>query len=73
VFSRKKLSPSARHTLQSILEDVSYTCGALLDDLELPEDLKSVALQYQVHSQAALGEKVERACYTQINFKGLPQ
>ena len=45
VFSKKKLPPAARNTLQSILEEVSYTCGASLEDLDLPESLGSVVIR----------------------------
>ena len=42
VFSKKKLSTAARTTLQSLLEDVSYTCGASLEDLHLPMGIQVV-------------------------------
>ena len=42
VFSKRKLSVG---TLQSILEDVSYTCGASFDDLSLPESLSGVVVR----------------------------
>ena len=45
VFSKRKLSVTARSTLQAILEDVSYTCGASLDDLDLPDSLSSVVIR----------------------------
>ena len=35
IFSKKKLSAAARTTLQSLLEEASYTCGASLEDLHL--------------------------------------
>lgn len=45
VFSKRKLSVGERSTLQSILEDVSYTCGASFDDLSLPESLSCVVVR----------------------------
>ena len=45
VFSKRKLSVAARSTLQAILEDVSYTCGASLDGLDLPDSLSSVVIR----------------------------
>ena len=44
VFSKRKLSIAARSTLQSILEDISYTCGSSLHDLDLPDSLSSVVI-----------------------------
>ena len=40
LYSQKKLAKRDRHDLQSILEDVSFTCGAQLQDLNLPERLR---------------------------------
>ena len=37
LYSKHKLSTSARRALQKALEDVTYTCGAQLQDLELGE------------------------------------
>ena len=37
VFSKRKQSVAAHSTLQAILEDVSYTCGASLDNLDFPD------------------------------------
>ena len=34
VLSKKKLSAAAHSKLQSILDDVSYTCRTSLEDLE---------------------------------------
>ena len=45
IFSKRKLSVAARNTLQSVLEDVSYTCGASLEDLALPDSLSSVVIR----------------------------
>ena len=35
LYSRRKLAVSERKALQRVLEDVTYTCGAQLQDLEL--------------------------------------
>ena len=45
VFSKRKLSVGEHSTLQSILEDVSYSCGASFDDLSLPESLSGVVVR----------------------------
>ena len=42
LYSQKKLTKKDRHDLQSIFEDISFTCGAQLQDLDLPERLRGV-------------------------------
>ena len=42
LYSKKKLQASERQALQQALDDVMYTCGAQLQDLELPESLAEV-------------------------------
>ena len=42
VAAQKKLSAAAHNKLQSILDYVSYTCRASLEDLDLPESLQGV-------------------------------
>ncbi len=37
--------------LERLLEDVSYTCGATLDELDLPENLKSVCVMLSAMTQ----------------------
>ena len=59
VFSKKKLSPSVRTTLESILEDVSYTCGASFNDLDLPESLASIIIR-----DHRCGDIIERLYYS---------
>ena len=59
VFSKWKLSVAAHRTLQAILEDVSYTCGASLDDLDLPESLSSIVIRSH-----QCGNTVERLDYS---------
>ena len=41
----KELPAAAHSKLQSILDDVSYTCGASLEDLDLPESLQGVVIR----------------------------
>ena len=42
LFSRKKLSVCDKKQLQDILADTAYTCGATLEEIDLPDNLKSV-------------------------------
>jgi len=41
-FCKHKLKPDELSILEKILEDVSYSCGAAFDDLELPGCLVNV-------------------------------
>jgi hypothetical protein len=59
VFSKRKLSVAARNTLQSVLEDVSYTCGASLEDLALPDSLSSVVIR-----DHRCGDRIEALYYS---------
>lgn len=59
VFSKKKLSAVARNTLASILEDVSYTCGASLEDLDLPDSVASVEIRNH-----QCGDAIEKLYYS---------
>ena len=61
LISKKRLSPQSRFELSKIMEDVSYTCGALLDDLNMPEDLKSVCIR--AHKCHDLVETLYYSCY----------
>ena len=45
LFSRKKLSVRDKKQLQDILADIEYTCGATLEVLDLPDNLKSVVVR----------------------------
>lgn len=45
LYCRHKLSIQDRTTLRSILDETSYTCGASLDDLDLPDRLAGVCVQ----------------------------
>ena len=42
LFSESKLSPQSVVRLNSILEDISYTCGATFSDVVMPEGLQCV-------------------------------
>ena len=44
LYSPRKLSPSLRNQLSALLEDFTYTCGATLSDLELPDALSDVCV-----------------------------
>ena len=59
VFSKKKLPNTARSTLQSILEDVSYTCGSSFEDLDLPDSLASIVIR-----DHRCEDPIERLCYS---------
>ena len=41
VFEKKAYSPD-KHQLQLVLEDVSYSCGAMFNELDIPDSLTCV-------------------------------
>ena len=45
LFCRYKITVQERTLLQTILQDVSYSCGATLEDLDLPGRLKGVCIK----------------------------
>ena len=45
LFSKRKLSARERAQLEGIIADVSYSCGATIEDLILPDTLKSVGIR----------------------------
>ena len=45
LFSKRKLNPGAVGQLEVLLEDMSFTCGASFEDLDLPLDLQSVCVK----------------------------
>ena len=47
--------------LSRILENLSYTCGALFDDLDMSEDLKSVCIR--AHKCYDPVEKLYYSCF----------
>ena len=59
VFSKPKLSIATRSTLQSILEDISQTCGSSFDDLDLPDSLSFVVIRSH-----QCGDAIERLYYS---------
>lgn len=61
VFAKKKLSVAAIATLQSVLEDVSYTCGASLEDVDLGPSLASYKLMIRDHR---CGDNIEKLYYS---------
>ena len=42
LFSKRKLSVKDRAELQAILDDIAYSCGATLEELDLPEKFSCV-------------------------------
>ena len=46
LFSKSKLSPQSVVRLNSILEDISYTCGATFSDVVMPEGLQCVCIRH---------------------------
>ena len=59
LFSKHKLSAAERATLQVVLEDISYTCGASLDELDLPDRLSTVVIRNH-----QCGDAIERLYYS---------
>ena len=59
LYSKQKLSRKEREDLQGILEDYSFTCGAPLQDLELPGRLVNVYSR-----DLACFEPIEKLYYT---------
>lgn len=45
ILSKKKLNPQNFILLNRIVEDISYTCGTSLNDLDLPAELESVCIK----------------------------
>lgn len=58
LFSKQKLTSVQRQTLEAILNDVSYSCGASFEDLEFPDGLDSVCIR-----DHNCGDPVERLYY----------
>ena len=59
LFSKKKLTNLQRRTLEAILDDVSYSCGASFEDIEFPDGLESVCIR-----DHNCGDPVERLYYS---------
>ena len=45
LFSKSKLNPQSIKNLESILEEISYTCGASFSNVDMPNDLKPVCIR----------------------------
>ncbi len=60
LFSKKKLNPNSIVRLENILSDITYTCGATFDDLDLPSELQSVCIK--VHQCTDPIEKLYFSC-----------
>ena len=59
LYSKHKLSASDRRALQRALEDVTYTCGAQLQDLELGDRFSDVFVrQIRCHDPVELYQSV---------------
>ena len=59
LYSKFKLTKKERTDLQAAIEDVSFTCGAPLQDLQLPGHLSEVYAR-----QLSCGEPIEKLYYT---------
>ena len=45
LFSKSKLNPQSIKNLESILKEISYTCGASFSNVDMPNDLKPVCIR----------------------------
>ena len=63
LLSKKKLSVSDKVQLESILSDISYTCGSTFDDIELPDNLKGVVVH--IHR---CNDPVEKLYYSAVKM-----
>jgi hypothetical protein len=45
MFSKRKLSLHQQQEFQKIVSDLSYSCGATMEDVDLPEYLKCVEIR----------------------------
>ena len=50
IFSKKKLSPQGKADLARLLDNISYTCGATFDEINLPESLNTICIRAYLHS-----------------------
>ncbi|XP_019855518.1 PREDICTED: uncharacterized protein LOC109584280 [Amphimedon queenslandica] len=59
IFSKKKLSPQGKADLSRLLDDISYTCGAAFDEINLPESLNTICIKtHNCH------DKIEKLYYS---------
>ena len=61
LFSKRKLSVKERAQLEEVIAEISYTCGATVDDLVLPDNLKSIGIRS--HSCSDPIEKIYYSAY----------
>ena len=71
--SKRKLSAAERASLQVMLEDISYTHGASLDELDLPDRLSTVVIcNHQCGDgyiiQLVMRRYMHLLCYTASNL-----
>ena len=59
LYSRFKLTKKEKSHLQHVIEDILFTCGAPLQDLELPGRLNEVYTR-----ELSCGETIEKLYYT---------
>lgn len=45
IFSKYKLKPTQRQQLQQLLDNLSYSCGSKLKDLDLPDEFSNVEIR----------------------------
>jgi len=65
LFSKRRLTLSECKLLESILEDIAYTCGASLEDLDLPGNLSNVVVK-----DHRCGDAIEKLYYS-ANYENI--
>lgn len=59
LFSKKKLNSQNIAELEKVIEDISYTCGASFEDIQLPDDIEVFV---KIHSCNDPIEKLYYSC-----------
>ena len=59
LFSKKKLKHQSKEHLQNVLQDISYTCGATLEEISLPDDVDVYIKDHKCHDPV---EKLYYSC-----------
>lgn len=59
MFSKRKLSLHQQQQLRNIVSDLSYSCGATKDDVDLPDNMKCVEIRFHCCS-----DLIERLYYS---------
>lgn len=62
IYSKKKLNPQDSSLLEQIVDDISYTCGTSLSDLDLPSTLESASVCVKPHRCYDPMEKLYYSC-----------